>query len=303
MKIKRLTIGQVGTIQVNIPYLEIGSGSPRGVIMAVQHGGELSPLWVIKKILAKQKFLKGTAVIVPIINIFGMLFSSRNEAIEGKDLNRSFPGNPSGDFTSRLALAITSLCKKADFVIDLHTFSRQTPIIAGFTLDKTKNQTKLFAMTTFFSPEAIWIVDRKRKEDQRFFGTLDESLNKIGISSIFIEMPNYQSVSDKQISKICDGILNIFRLWKKPFSSSAFAKIPKFTATYFYSDLSGLFEPKVKPMTKIKKGQMIGTTTILPSYLTIPIKSPKGGVVLTIKGRDVVRTGTKLLSIGTEIDL
>jgi hypothetical protein len=48
-----------------------------------------------------------------------------------RNLNRAFPGRPDGNFTERVALAITELVKreKVDLVIDLHEASPEYPVI------------------------------------------------------------------------------------------------------------------------------------------------------------------------------
>ena len=159
VKFKELKIGTIGTLAANIPFLIVGFGRPKGVILAAQHGGELSGLFVIADMLKQIKGLIGQAVIVPITNPFGQIFGQRNEVIDGKDLNHQFPGRENGDFTARLANQLLKLCNNADFVIDLHTFSRQTPIVAGFTLDKAKNQAKIIKMINALQPDLAWAVD------------------------------------------------------------------------------------------------------------------------------------------------
>ena len=48
-----------------------------------------------------------------------------------RNLNRAFPGRPNGNFTERVAFAITELVKreKVDLVIDLHEASPEYPVI------------------------------------------------------------------------------------------------------------------------------------------------------------------------------
>lgn len=295
---KFLKIGKIGLFEVKIPSIVLGSGQPKGLIVAMQHGGEAASLLVLKKIIKEQKKLKGTAIILPITNPFGQIFGQRNEAIEGRDLNRAFPGNPKSDFTARLANAIFRLCQEVDFVLDLHNFSRLSPVLAGFTKIKGKNQSQVLKMLISFNPEAIWETNPEKGEDERFRGILDETLTKIGKPSIFIEMPNILLVTEKQLEKVKGGIFNVFKKFDQGVDLNELKKIPRFSAKYMYSDSAGIFEPRVESMMKIKKNQVIGKVTLIPSFEEVLIKSPLKGTLLTIKPREVVRTGTKLCSFG-----
>lgn len=297
MKLKKVKIGTIGVFQVELPYLVVGRGSPKGVIMAVQHGGELSPLWIIKSLLKLAKKIRGTATIVPIANPFGLITGNRNEAIEDKDLNRQFPGNKNGDFSGRLADKIFALCKNSDFVIDLHTFSRQSPFLAGYSLSKN-TQVEVKKIISLLKPDVAWVIDEKKGEDKRFSGSLDSALARRGIPSVFIEMPNYQTISPSLIARIADGILNVFSNFTERMPANMI--VPEYKAKYLYASTAGLFEPTVPIMKKVTAGQVIGTICELPKFNTKKIITPVSGLVLTLKGKDLIRTGSKIGSIGLD---
>lgn len=300
---KTLKIGKIGLFEVALPYLVIGSGQPAGLIVCLQHGGESASLLVIKQLIKEQKKLRGTAIILPMANPFGQIFDQRNEIIEGQDLNRSFPGNEKSDFTGRLAAQIFSLGKKADFVLDLHNFSRLSPVLAGFSANRGKNQKTVVKLLKLFNPEVVWQTNSDQSEDKRFKGSLDEALSKIGKPSIFIETPNISLVTEKQIERVKKGIFNIFERFNQKEAEKRRKDTPIFRAKYLYSDQSGIFVPKVKPSEKIKKGKILGTLILLPEFQEILVRSPYGGVVLTVKPKEVVRLGSKIGSIGEKVNV
>ncbi|MFC1687879.1 succinylglutamate desuccinylase/aspartoacylase family protein, partial [Patescibacteria group bacterium] len=179
---------------------------------------------------------------------------------------------------------------------DLHTFSRQSPFLVGFTDSEGAVQQNVQKMIQLLQPDIIWKVNEKKGEDRRFQGSLDGALTEKGIPSVFIEMPNYQMISDEMIRRISDGLVSVFN----GFTSSDVPKkdILVFSAKYIYSDDAGLFHPKVLLLQKIQKGDVIGEVSLFPSFEKKKITSPFTGTILTIKGKDVIRTGTKLGSIG-----
>src|SRR5258708_19408504 len=112
----------VGSIQVSIG--RVGSGSHVGLRTASVHGDE-GP-WgtrAVRKLLETTPIsdLKGSLRIVPVANPMAMEANNRMSSLDALDLNASFPGDPKGSHTQRLAnvLAINAV-DGADIVLDVH---------------------------------------------------------------------------------------------------------------------------------------------------------------------------------------
>lgn len=94
-------------------------------ISAAIHGDELNGIEIIRR-LRKLKILKklqGTLILVPIVNIYGVMTLSRYLP-DRRDLNRSFPGSSKGSLARRVAKTFfDEIILKCDLGIDLHTAS------------------------------------------------------------------------------------------------------------------------------------------------------------------------------------
>lgn len=304
-EIKKLKIGEVGILPVELPVICLGKGRPKGLIIATQHGGEYSGLFVIKKLLRKLQNLNGSLLILPVANPFGQIFGQRNETIDNKNLNRLFPGNKDNDFSQRLAVAIFSIANGADFVIDLHNFTgRISPFIGILVIAKKRTAGKSKEMARTLGPDLIWQINLKLKGDRGFAGALSTELIKKGIPTLSIEMPPLTFLKARQLGRIVKGILAVLALFKmiKPSKrQNKINKIPVFTIKTFYADQSGLFEPFEKPLSRIKKGQKIGLITSVIDFSEKQIASPINGQLISIKNKDFIRTGNKIFSIGKQI--
>ena len=66
--------------------------------------------------------LSGRIILLPLVNPEGFYMGSKQIIpADGQNLNRTFPGDPEGTFSSRLAkLLEETLYPEADFLIDLH---------------------------------------------------------------------------------------------------------------------------------------------------------------------------------------
>lgn len=94
-------------------------------ISAAIHGDELNGIEIIRRFrkLAVLKKLKGTLILVPMVNIYGVINHSRYLP-DRRDLNRSFPGSAKGSLAGRVAkVFFDEVVKKCDLGIDLHTAS------------------------------------------------------------------------------------------------------------------------------------------------------------------------------------
>jgi hypothetical protein len=89
------------------------------------HGDELNGVEVIRRVLGALDAteLVGTVIGVPIVNLAGFSRGSRYLP-DRRDLNRFFPGNPTGSSASRIAHDFfTQVVRRCDAVVDFHTGS------------------------------------------------------------------------------------------------------------------------------------------------------------------------------------
>ena len=97
---------------------------PRLTLIAGVHGCEYSSIAAATRFMRELDVsaLSGSILCMPIVSLES--FRRRSPfvvPVDGRNLNRSFPGDPSGGYTDALAWAIrTTLLEPADAVIDLH---------------------------------------------------------------------------------------------------------------------------------------------------------------------------------------
>ena len=101
-------------------------GKSDGPIMFVSagiHGDEVIGVEIVRRLLRAPNLrtLRGTLIVVPIVNTFGFINRSRYLP-DRRDLNRSFPGSTVGSLASRLAhIFLTKIVARCDLGIDLHS--------------------------------------------------------------------------------------------------------------------------------------------------------------------------------------
>ena len=73
------------------------------LVMGGVHGDEINGVETVRRTIEYGMFenlTAGTVIAIPLLNIYGFINFSR-DASEGKDVNRSFPGNMRGSLASR----------------------------------------------------------------------------------------------------------------------------------------------------------------------------------------------------------
>jgi hypothetical protein len=96
---------------------------PTMFVSAAVHGDEIIGVEIVRRLLRapQLKSLRGTLLVVPVVNSFGFLNRSRYLP-DRRDLNRCFPGHLSGSLGARLAhIFLHEVVLRCDFGIDLHS--------------------------------------------------------------------------------------------------------------------------------------------------------------------------------------
>src|SRR5437879_10790954 len=113
----------VGT---NIPVAVIRGPKPGATLALVAgaHGTEYASIIALERLIQELNpaEISGTVIIVPLVNIasFEQKVPHVNP-VDGKSMNRFYPGNPNGTQTERASWLMTKeVVEKCDYLIDLH---------------------------------------------------------------------------------------------------------------------------------------------------------------------------------------
>ncbi len=111
---------------LSIPVAVVHGGKPGPVLalLAGAHGTEYASIIALEKLIPMidADELSGTVIIVPLLNVpsFVKVVPHLNP-VDGKNMNRMYPGKADGTQTERASLAITKqVVEQADHVIDFH---------------------------------------------------------------------------------------------------------------------------------------------------------------------------------------
>ena len=263
-----------------------GKGTPRVLIVAGLHGDEVVGVATARILLDKLKNLtiRGTVRIIPIANELGLYIGSRTNPIDGKDLNRVFPGNENGSVSERLAAKIWSLALESDYIVDLHGCEELCVphILTVFDNDRSTDLAKLIPIE--------YVVGSQATRGQLFIEAAYADR-----PAVLIEIPGARSFKWSIAEDIATRLLSflasigIIKRQSMEVKQRVFKRYVSVVSSY-----EGLLRRCVEPGAEVEQGMNIveveGEEVI----------APVSGVVITVTESRFVRVGDSIARIATE---
>ncbi len=194
-----------GTPTTLTTYVIRGKKSgPTVFISAAIHGDELNGIEIIRRLrqLHLLTKLRGTLILVPIVNIYGAINLSRYLP-DRRDLNRSFPGSLKGALASRVAKTFfDEVVSKCDLGIDLHTASIHKDNLPQIRTNINNAYTLMLARAF----EAPVILHSELRD-----GSLRAEAQENGIPILLYEAGEALRLDEKSIKIGVKGIINVLR--------------------------------------------------------------------------------------------
>src|SRR5687767_6983371 len=115
--------GDSGTI-VPFSIIRGAQSGPTLALIGGTHGSEVAPIIALQRVRADidPAQLKGTLLIVHVANMPSFLGRTiYYSPVDGKNLNRVYPGKADGTSSERIAFAITNeIIQRSDYLVDMH---------------------------------------------------------------------------------------------------------------------------------------------------------------------------------------
>ncbi|TVQ32203.1 MAG: hypothetical protein EA356_13490 [Geminicoccaceae bacterium] len=162
-----VTRSAYGQIMIPIVVVQNGKG-PTALFTAGNHGdeyeGQIGLLRLIRTL--DPAMIQGRVIMLPAVNLPAALAGTRTSPLDAGNLNRSFPGDPSGPPTKQIAYYVDSvLFPLADHFHDLHSGGGSLDYLpfasTHFGDDAAANAEGLEALQAFGAPLSVVWLDSK----------------------------------------------------------------------------------------------------------------------------------------------
>ena len=145
-----------GSVMIPITVIKNGTG-PTALLTGANHGDEYEgPVALMDlAVTLKAEDIEGRVIIVPAMNYPAFRAGTRTSPIDRGNMNRSFPGSPSGTVTEKIADYIqTVLLPEASIVLDFHSGGKTLdfiPFASAHVLENKQQQAACVAAVDAFN--------------------------------------------------------------------------------------------------------------------------------------------------------
>ncbi|NND76707.1 MAG: succinylglutamate desuccinylase/aspartoacylase family protein [Flavobacteriales bacterium] len=257
------------------------------------HGDEINGIEIVRRLINKKdlkSIKKGAVVAIPILNVYGFINFSR-DVVEGKDMNRSFPGSQRGSLASRVAHVITNkVLPIIDFGIDFHTGggSRHNYPQTRYTKDHKASED---ISDIFSAPLSI-----STKTIPKSFRETAIKKNKPIVVYEGGEALRLNGPVINEGIKGCERVLSAFGCIDKNIGPGKTKRFDKMT--WLRADRSGLFIALKKSGENCQKGELLGKINqIDPDRKLKNVIADRDGTIVGHNNSPVVSQGEALFHI------
>ena len=284
---------------VNVPVVVVAGqkGKPRVVFVAGVHGDEVQGIFALQSLLESLDpgRLNGTLVAVMCANPLAMRAVRRRAPQDDVDLNRVFPGDPSGSVSYRLAHALfEQLIPGADFVLTLHGWGSagmvmpyaEYPAGDGNVCEASYQAARAFGLATLAPME--WKTEASDTAIHRTGmpavewepGTMGRAASDIGIPIVEVEIGGEATATDEYTQLYCRGMEGVLRhlglLPGVPERSSRQRVMRRHDVS---TPAEGLLRIHVSLGARVKTGQLMGMVVDSFGEVMAELRSPADGVL------------------------
>ncbi len=297
MYVGRLPSGTRIYIRGQVSHAE--EKGPVVLITGGVHGDEINSVKIVKNFMHSHiadNLIRGTLIAIPVVNIYGFIYFSR-DLPDGKDVNRSFPGNSRGSMASRIASTITKkILPLVDYGMDFHTGGASRYNYPQIRYSRTDKKSEELARV-FGSPH---VLSR---------GTIPKSLRRVALKEkkpfLVFEGGESLRLDGHSIHVAGEGIRRVLHhlgmIDSAPPRLHPSVHIKK--TTWIRASQAGLFTWSKCSGALVKKKESLGIIQDPHGDMEVQVLSSRDGYLVGHNNAAVISQGEALFHLGYEYEI
>lgn len=257
------------------------------------HGDEVNGVEIVRRMVTSTMFKGlncGSIIAIPLLNVYGFINFSRDLS-DGKDVNRSFPGNFKGSLASRIARTITKkIMPEVDLLIDFHTGGSSRYNYPQ--IRHSSNDEQSLALAKIFGAPCTLVKDPISRSLRQF-------CFKEEIACLVYEGGQSLHLDEYSIMEAISGVERIMLSFAmidgetKQKSCFYFEK-----ASWVRAQVSGIFKCLKKSGQLTEMNELIGELYDPYGLKKTEVRANRDGFILAHNNSPVVHQGDALFNIG-----
>ncbi len=257
------------------------------------HGDEIIGVEIVRRLKEVKAIarLKGTLILVPVVNAYGFVALSRYLP-DRRDLNRSFPGSEHGSLAGQLAHTFMSeIVAKCNYGIDLHTGAIHRANLPQIRAD-LDNETVADMARAFGA--SIMLNSNLRD------GSLREAAQDVGCNILLFEAGEALRFDENAIRIGVRGVLNVMRhigMLRKSKAKSDYEPIRSDSSHWLRAPFAGVMRARKGLGDRVRANEIIAEISDPMGEHTDTVLAKRSGIVIGRSNLPVVNRGDALFHI------
>jgi uncharacterized protein len=291
-----------------VPLVEVtgAADGPLLTVLAGVHGCEYASMAAVRRWARglQARELRGRVRAVPVLNL--PAFTARSPFVipeDGKNLNRSFPGDPAGTLADRLAHdTFTRLIEDSDALVDAHCGDLVEALEPFAFYDGGPSEDRARDLALAYG--LPYVLRQQPSPDRTVAGSTSAAAAEAGVPAIIAEAGGCGLIEEHAVQLHIiglNGVLAALGLTDRPSPDAATLPVPTFLhgSIWPHSRRAGWWEPAVRPGDAVAEGQLLGTISSLDAATVLEtITAPAAGVVMFLTSSPAVSADGLLLGLG-----
>ena len=291
---------QIAGLSQSTPVLVVNGSKPGPTLCltGAVHGDELNGIEIVRRTLydLDPEMLAGRVIGVPIVNLQGFQQGSRYLS-DRRDLNRHFPGNPTGNLADRIAYSLfNEIISHCTMLVDIHTGSLKRTNLPQLRADMNIAEVRTFVKG--FDRMAV-------VHSSGTTGMLRTAALDAGIVAVSMESGESLRIQEKQIKAGVNSLNSLMEkqnmisrlfVWGKP-------EPIHYDSYWIRAEHAGILFSKKKLGDRVIKGQVLGVVTDPITNASHAIHARDTGRIIGMAVDQVVMAGFAAYHIGAETEI
>ena len=305
-----------GWANLLVPVMVVSHGTgPTALVLAGNHGDEYPGQVAILKLMRslQPEMISGRLILIPALNLPAAKAATRLSPLDGKNLNRSFPGRADGSVTEMIAHYLTTeLFPRADIVIDIHTGGRSVdfyPCAHMHLVPDRAQRKQMVEGTLAWNSDFAFLYT-----DVAGTGLLPGEAESQGKIVITTEMGGGEPIPASVHRLTQEGLHNVlvhFGIIRGEKKTRAGLGLPPTRwvqsldrEDYRFAPESGIYENLVDLGAEVSAGQPVGQIHFLerPDREPVAVIAPSKGILIATRAPALVAQGDCVACIAHDVD-
>ncbi len=280
---------------------------PTLALIAGTHGSEVAPILALQRVRGAMDpaVLRGTLLLVHVANLPSFLGRTiYYSPVDGKNLNRVYPGKVDGTVSERIAYAITrEVIDRADYLVDMHAgdgneslrpYTYWSPLGMDARADSASRE-----MALAWGNDHI-VVDTDRPRDPKASLYTQNTAHIRGKPAITTESGWLGLPEEEMVQRNERGVFRLLRHLRMLPGEAERVEHPVWLrrSAVLRSPETGVWHPRVERGHTVAEGTVMGVLTDFFGGSPVEVRAPFGGTVLYVVGTPAMSKGEPVAMVG-----